>query len=80
MLDSRYCDFILLLSICYTILQVVFFWERFKLMDFNIKGMLTESDEKLVVLAATNRPQVNIILTRTKMSISRTAKTAPRVK
>ena len=49
-------------------------------MDFNIKGMLTESDEKLVVLAATNRPQVNIILTRTKMSISRTAKTAPRVK
>ena len=39
----------------------------FKLMSFNFQGMLTESDEKLVVLAATNRPQVRSILSRTNI-------------
>ena len=38
-------------------------------MSFNFQGMLTESDEKLVVLAATNRPQVRSILSRTNICI-----------
>ncbi len=63
-------------------LGYLFFYcfDSFKLEEINIKGMLTESDEKLVVLAATNRPQVSIIITRTNMSIRRIAMTAPRVK